>query len=80
SLQNSTAHLAMDQVFGLSLDAGEQANWRQLQRVFSDDPADRSYRSAALRAIRQMSMEASELNVEYGYHYASSAIIPDGSA
>lgn len=79
SLQNSMAHLAMDSAFGLSLDAGAEANWAQLRRVFSDDPQDAAYRAKVLRAIRELSMEASELNVEYGYHYQSDAIIDDGT-
>lgn len=79
SLQNSMAHLAMQGLFGLSLEAGAEANWAQLRRVFSHAPHDAAYRSAALRAIRELSMEASELNVEYGYHYQSAAVIPDGA-
>lgn len=35
--------------------------------------------SGALRAIRRLSIEANELNVEYGYRYQSAAVIPDGS-
>jgi 2,4-dichlorophenol 6-monooxygenase len=32
-----------------------------------------------LRIMRAQSMEFSELNVEYGYRYSSSAIVPDGT-
>jgi 2,4-dichlorophenol 6-monooxygenase len=79
SLQNSAAHLAMAETFGLSLEAGEAANRGQLDRLFSDDPADAPYKKAARRAIRELSMEASELAIEYGYRYASGAVIDDGS-
>ncbi len=32
-----------------------------------------------LRLLRASSMEFGELNVEYGYHYDSAAVVPDGS-
>ena len=32
-----------------------------------------------LRGMRAQSMEFSELNVEYGYHYESAAVVSDGT-
>src|SRR5271157_4945932 len=79
SLENSVAHLEVGMSFGLSPELGEDANWNQLRRVFSDNPEDAAYRSAGLRAIRRLTMESWELNVEYGYRYSSAAVVPDGT-
>jgi 2,4-dichlorophenol 6-monooxygenase len=79
SLENAMGHLEIGQHLGLSREAGAKANWDKLRGLFGDSSEDTPFRANARRAIRRMSMEASELNVEYGYHYASSAMIPDGS-
>ena len=79
SLENSIAHFEIGATFGLAPELGEQENWNQLRRVFSDKPEDAAYRIAGLRAIRRLTMESWELNVEYGYRYASAAVIPDGT-
>jgi 2,4-dichlorophenol 6-monooxygenase len=47
--------------------------------MWSGRPEDAGHRSGVLRAMRAQSMEFSELNVEYGYCYQSSAVVPDGS-
>jgi 2,4-dichlorophenol 6-monooxygenase len=72
-------HLEAGRAFGLGRGASPEANWAQLRRIWSDKPEDAEHRRGALRAIRRLSMEANELNVEYGYRYRSAAIIPDGS-
>lgn len=56
-----------------------EINWARLKKVVSGKPEDAEHRSRALRAVRLASMEANELNVEYGYRYASKAIVADGS-
>jgi len=48
--------------------------------VWSGRAEDAEHRSNALRSMRAQSMEFSELNVEYGYAYASAAVIHDGTA
>ena len=50
-----------------------------LRRVWSGRAEDAEHRSNVLRKIRAQSMEFSELNVEYGYAYASAAVVADGS-
>jgi 2,4-dichlorophenol 6-monooxygenase len=65
--------------FGLDPKAGIEANWAEMRRIWSGKPEDAERRSAALRAIRRLTMESNELNVEYGYRYDSAAIVPDGS-
>jgi 2,4-dichlorophenol 6-monooxygenase len=79
SMENSMAHMEIGQAFGLSHEASAEANWAQVKRILSDKPEDAEHRRTALRAIRRLSMEANELNVEYGYRYRSAAIVPDGT-
>ena len=73
------AHLETGRAFGLNPAAKPDANWTQLKRIWSGKPEDAEHRRGALRAIRRISMEANELNVEYGYRYSSTAVVPDGS-
>jgi 2,4-dichlorophenol 6-monooxygenase len=79
SLENTMGHLEAGRAFGLDPGASPEVNWTQLRRIWSGKPEDAEHRRGALRAIRRLSMEANELNVEYGYRYRSAAIIPDGS-
>jgi 2,4-dichlorophenol 6-monooxygenase len=79
SLENSMAHMEVGRAFGLSSETSVEENWAQIKRIWSTRPEDAEHRGRALRAVRQLSMEANELNVEYGYRYASAAVVPDGS-
>src|SRR5271157_6070025 len=79
SMENSMAHLETGRAFGLNPAAKPDANWAQLKRIWSGKPEDAEHRRGALRTIRRISMEANELNVEYGYRYSSTAVVPDGS-
>ncbi|MDP3907565.1 MAG: FAD-dependent monooxygenase [Novosphingobium sp.] len=80
SLQNAMAHLEVGQAFGIDATASVEANWAQFKRVWSGQREDAEHRSKALRAIRAISMESNELNVEYGYRYRSEAIVADGTS
>jgi 2,4-dichlorophenol 6-monooxygenase len=71
--------MAIAEAFGLSPDAGAEANWRQLRRVWSDRAEDVAHRRRVRRAVASQSMEFREHNVEYGYTYQSAAIVCDGS-
>ena len=79
SMENAMAHLEAGRAFRLNPAATSDANWAQLKRIWSGKPEDAEHRAGALRAIRHISMEANELNVEYGYRYQSAAVVPDGS-
>jgi 2,4-dichlorophenol 6-monooxygenase len=79
SMENTMAHMEAGRAFGLSREASPEENWAQVKRILSDKPEDAEHRRTALRAIRRLSMEANELNVEYGYRYHSAAIVPDGT-
>lgn len=79
SLSNSMAHMEIGRAFGLVPGGDVDTNWTQLKRVWSQKPEDAAHRQGALRAVRTLSMESNELNVEYGYRYQSAAIVADGS-
>lgn len=79
SMENAVTHFEIGAAFGLSPSSSAEQNWQQLKRVVSGLPADATHRTRALQAIRRASMEANELNVEYGYRYESGAIVPDDS-
>lgn len=79
SMENSMGHMAIGRAMGLSPDATAAQNWAEVKRLLSGLPQDAAHRATAMRAIRALSMEANELNVEYGYRYASGAIVGDGT-
>ncbi len=79
SMENGLTHNEIGQALGLDPRATADANWTELRRIWSGKPEDAEHRRGAMRAIRRVSMEANELNVEYGYRYNSAAVVPDGS-
>ncbi len=79
SLENAVNHFEVGAALGLSPENSAEQNLKQLRRVWSGSPEDAEQRGKALRAMRAQSMEFSELAVEYGYSYASAAVVPDGS-
>lgn len=79
SMENAVTHFEIGAAFGLSPEMSAADNWQNLKRVVSGHPGDAEHRAKALHAVRRASMEANELNVEYGYRYDSEAIVPDGT-
>ena len=79
SMENAMTHFQMGPAFGLKPGASTEDNWAQFKRVWSGKPEDAERRRVAARNIRLVSMEANELNVECGYRYNSTAVVPDGS-
>jgi 2,4-dichlorophenol 6-monooxygenase len=79
SLENGLNHFEIGAALGVSPESSAEENMALLRRVLGDRPEDADHRSTVLRKIRAQSMEFSELNVEYGYAYASAAVVPDGS-
>jgi 2,4-dichlorophenol 6-monooxygenase len=79
SLENGLNHFEIAAALGISPELSADENMASLRRVMGDRPEDADHRSTVLRKIRAQSMEFSELNVEYGYAYASAAVVPDGS-
>ncbi len=80
SLENALNHFEIAAALGISHENTPGQNMERLRRMWSGRPEDAAPRSRVLRAMRAQSMEFSELNVEYGYCYQSSAVVPDGSA
>jgi 2,4-dichlorophenol 6-monooxygenase len=79
SLENAANHFAIIGLLGVSHEQTDEENLAALRRLWSGEPQDAEHRAAAQRALRAQSMEFNEHNVEYGYSYASAAIVPDGS-
>lgn len=79
SLENAAVHFEAGAAFGLDPQAGIEANWAQMRRIWSGKPEDAEHRRRALRAIRRQTLESNELNIEYGYRYRSAAVVADGS-
>jgi 2,4-dichlorophenol 6-monooxygenase len=79
SLENAMNQTAFGMSLGLIRGNEPAANWAQMNRFWSDAPADKEYRQAALRHMAAQSMEFNEHNTEAGYRYASEAIVSDGT-
>jgi len=80
SLENAMNHFAIVAALGVSPENTAAQNMTLLRKVWSDNAEDAQHRADILRAMRLQSMEFSELNVEYGYHYDSAAVVADGTA
>jgi 2,4-dichlorophenol 6-monooxygenase len=79
SLENSMNHVVVGEALGCFRGASAEANLAGLRRALGDTPEDSVHRRKALAAIASQSMEFREHNVEYGYTYASAAIVEDGT-
>jgi 2,4-dichlorophenol 6-monooxygenase len=79
SLENAVNHFSTGAAIGVSPECSAEQNMEHLRRIWSARPEDAEQRSSVLRAMRAQSMEFSELNVEYGYHYDSAAVVADGT-
>lgn len=78
STENAMHHMNIGAALGVSPVQTEEENIASLQRLWSDDPADQEYKARVRSAIAAQSMEFGEHNVEFGYHYDSSAIVSTG--
>ena len=56
-----------------------EEKWSRLSRLWSGDPADAGFVREIGESMAEHSMEFHEQNVEYGYTYDSTAVVPDGS-
>jgi 2,4-dichlorophenol 6-monooxygenase len=79
SLENAVNHFATGAEIGIAPESTPEENMERLRRIWSARPEDTAQRSSILRMMRAQSMEFSELGVEYGYHYESAAVVPDGT-
>ena len=74
SLENGLNHLEVARAIGIGR-ASEAANLAALRSALGDGP----HRRTVLAAIATQSMEFREHVVEYGYRYASRAVVDDGT-
>ncbi|MEU7858424.1 FAD-dependent monooxygenase [Nonomuraea sp. NPDC049141] len=79
SVENALNHIVTSQAASIVPGADPETNWRQMRRLWSGLPEDAEYARAVRRAIAGQSMEFNEHNIEYGYTYASAAIVGDGT-
>jgi 2,4-dichlorophenol 6-monooxygenase len=79
SLENGMNHAAIGEAIGVVRGAREAENLEALRRALGDRAHQRDHRRRVLAAIATQSMEFREHAVEYGYTYASPAIVDDGS-
>lgn len=79
STENAMHHMAIGETLGMNPDATAEENWTHMRRAWSNAPEDREFRLRLREAIALQSQEFDEHNVEYGYRFASDAIIPDGT-
>ncbi|MFG2004348.1 FAD-dependent monooxygenase [Spirillospora sp. NPDC048911] len=80
SVENALNHLVAGEAVGITPDAGADANWRRIRRLWSGLPEDEAHARQVRRLIASQSMEFDEHNIEYGYTYTSTAVVPDGTA
>jgi 2,4-dichlorophenol 6-monooxygenase len=75
SLENGMNHFVVAQAIGVAGGNGTEANVAALRSALEDGP----HRRRVLAAIATQSMEFREHAVEFGYEYASDAVVPDGT-
>lgn len=79
AIANAMNHFTIDQALNLSPDKTPEENWAELAPLWHELPESGAKRHALNRAIGSQTMEFRHHNVEFGYRYDSSAIVPDGS-
>ena len=80
SVESALNHLMIGDVLGLNDPARPPDEcWAAVSRLWSGNARDEAFRLQVRQAVATQSMEFRKLNVEYGYTYHSSAIVPDGT-
>lgn len=79
AIANAMNHFTIDQALNLAPDKTPEENWAELAPLWNELPESGAKRHALNRAIGSQTMEFRHHNVEFGYRYDSSAIVPDGS-
>ncbi|MEQ3551416.1 FAD-dependent monooxygenase [Pseudonocardia nematodicida] len=80
AIASAMNHFAINEVLALSAEKTPEENWAELAPLLHDLPGSTAKRHALNRAIGAQTMEFRHHNVEFGYRYDSSAVVPDGSA
>ncbi len=72
-------HFNIDKALSLSPEKTAKENWGELRPLWEDRPNSVQKRHAVNSAIVSQTMEFRHHNVEFGYTYASAAIVNDGT-
>lgn len=79
SVENALNHLRIIDALGIAPTLSPEECRRNVRRLWQDGPEGEARREHLARVIASQSMEFKEHNVELGFRFASSAIVPDGS-
>ncbi|SES16148.1 2,4-dichlorophenol 6-monooxygenase [Lentzea xinjiangensis] len=79
AVQNAIGHLLIVQTLGMGPESDPAENAIALRRLDSGLPEDREFRDSVRQAFAAQAGEFDALNLEYGYTYASAAVVPDDS-
>ncbi|MBO2455216.1 FAD-dependent monooxygenase [Actinomadura barringtoniae] len=80
AIDNALNHIVTADAIAAGDTTDPAGNWANMRRLWSGLPEDAEHAAHVRRLIAGQSMEFNEHNIEYGYTYASSAIVPDGTA
>jgi 2,4-dichlorophenol 6-monooxygenase len=79
SLNAAIHHLIITQTLGLSSSKTADENWAALRPLFDDTSVDAEAKKHAVSQVFGESSNEFRLhNIEFGYRYQSSAVVPDG--
>lgn len=79
AIASAMNHFTINEVLNLSAEKTPEENWAELAPLWHDLPGAAAKRHALNRAIGSQTMEFRHHNVEFGYRYESTAVVPDGS-
>ncbi|MFI6934296.1 FAD-dependent monooxygenase [Streptomyces sp. NPDC050287] len=78
-LSNAGGHARIAAALGLRAGLPETEGWDAVGEWLADTPGGAAKRAAVAEAIESNADDYSQLGVELGYHYASGALVPDGT-
>ena len=79
SLNAAFNHFNIDKALSLSPEKTVKEKWDELRPLWEDRPNSAQKRHTVNSAIVSQTMEFRHHNIEFGYTYASSAIVSDGT-
>ena len=80
AVNSAMNHYTIDQALSLSPEKNPDQNWDEIRPLWQDLPNSVEKRHGLNSAIVSQTMEFRHHNVEFGYTYASEAVVDDGSA
>lgn len=79
AIANAMNHATIDQALSLSPENTPEQNWAELAPLWHEGPTSNAKRQAVNRAVASQTIEFHHHNTEFGYRYASTAVLPDGT-